>query len=116
KKWKRNQCQQRELGIEIKHHAENNHHLQNRGHALLDSVDQHALDRVHVLDDSRHQIAGRAIIEPAERQQLNMRIQVASQIEDYALLKSVVQNDPERVEAVLKQERHEREPDERQKF
>ena len=38
-KRERNQREQRELGIEIKHHAENDHHLKDRDHALLDPID-----------------------------------------------------------------------------
>ena len=64
------------------------------GHdSLLDSVNQHALDRVHILQDARHQIARRAIIEPAQRQHLNVRVKIAAEIEDHFLLKGVVEND-----------------------
>ena len=62
--------------------------------ALLDSVDQHALYRVDVLDHPRHQIASGAIVEPAQGQRLNVRIEITAQIEDHFLLKRVVQNDP----------------------
>ena len=45
--------------------------------------------------DSRHQIARGAIIEPAQRQQLNVRIQIAAQIENYFLFESIVQQKPQ---------------------
>ena len=72
---------------------------------MLDPVDQHPLDRVYVLDHARHQIARGAIIKPAQRQQLNVRIQIAAQIEDDFLLERVVQNDSERIENVLNHKR-----------
>ncbi len=71
---------------------------------MLDSVNQHALDRVHVFEDARHQIARRTIVKPAQRQQLDVRIKIAPQIENHFLLESVVQNDAQRIEAVLQKE------------
>src|SRR5438094_9146448 len=69
---------------------------------MLESINQYALDVVDVLDHARHQVAGGAVVEPAKRQQLNVRIKIAPQIEDDFLLERVVQNDPQRVECVLK--------------
>ena len=83
---------------------------------MLDSVDQHALDRVHVFDHARHQVARRPIIEPAQRQQLNVRIQIAAQIENDFLLECVVQNDPKRIENVLNNKSHCGEQNQRQQF
>ena len=45
-----------------------------------------------------------------------MRIQIAPQIENHPLFEGIVQNYPERVEAVLKQKRHESEQHQRQQF
>src|SRR4029450_21155 len=67
---------QRQLCIQIKHHSHNDEHLQNGHDTLLDSVDQHALDRVDVLNHARHQIARGAIVEPPQWQQLDVRIQI----------------------------------------
>ena len=106
--WKRRQRKQRERCIQIKHHGHYDHNLQQRDHALLDSVNQHALDRVHILNHPRHQIARGPIVEPTKRQQLNMRIQIAPQIEDYFLLERIVQHNPHRIESMLKQKRRRR--------
>ena len=78
-------------------------------HALFDSVDQHALYRIHVFNHARHQVARGAIVEPAQWEQLNVRIQIAAQIEDNFLLERVVQNDPERIENMLNQKSASRE-------
>ncbi len=88
--WKRRQRKQRKLCVQIKHHDHYDYDLQQRDHAFLDAVNEHALDRVHVLDHARHQIAGGPIVEPAKGEQLNMRIQITTQIEDHLLLKRVV--------------------------
>src|SRR6266403_1975354 len=87
---KRRQCEQCEFCVQIKHHRQHDHDLQDRDHALLNSIDQHALDRVHIFDHACHQIACGAIVEPAQRQQLNVRIQIAAQIENDFLLERVV--------------------------
>src|SRR5947208_994238 len=84
---------------------------QNGDNALLDPIDQHALHRVHVLDYSRHQVARGAIVEPAQRQQLNVRIQIAAQIENDFLLECVVENDPKRIVNVLNKKSDSREQD-----
>ena len=110
---KRRQADYRQRHADIKHHRQDNDELQHRDHALFDSVDQHAFHRRDVLQDARHQIARRPIIEPAQRQHLDMRIEVAAQIEDDPLLERVVQNDPERVEPILKQKRQCRDQHER---
>ncbi len=116
-KRERHQREQGQLSVQIKHHADDDDHLQDRDHALLDSVDQaRARLNSHLPDHARHQIAGGAIVEPAQRQQLNVRIKIAAQIENNFLLEGVVQNNAQRVERVLKQKRHEREQNERQQF
>ncbi len=86
----RRQTDQRQRRADIKHHPQHDHHLQQCDHPLLDPIDQHPLDRVHILQNARHQIARRAIIKPAQRQQLDMRIKIAPQIEDHLLLEGVV--------------------------
>ena len=83
---------------------------------MFDAVNQHALDRVHILDHARHQIAGGAIVEPAEGQELNVRIKIAAQIENHFLLERIVQDNPQRVEGVLKQKCHRRQQNQRQQF
>src|SRR5436309_8681080 len=102
--WKRNKCKQREFRIPTEHHRQHDHYLQNGDDTLLDSVDQHSLHRVHVLDDARHQVARGAIVEPAQRQQLNVEIQVAAQIKNDFLLERVVQSNSQRIEKMLNKE------------
>src|SRR5437870_13483052 len=90
-----------QLEVQIKHYTDDDHHLQDRDHALFDPINQHTLDRVHVFNHARHQVASGAIVEPAQWQQLNVRIEIAAQIEDHPLLKRVVQHDAQRVKSVL---------------
>ena len=47
---------------------------------------------------------------------LDVRIEIAPQIENYSLLERVVQNDPERVERVLKHKRARRDENQRQQL
>ncbi len=92
---------ERERGALRKHHRHHDHDLQDRDDALLDAVDQHALDTRHVLDEARHDVARRPVVEPPQRQLLDMRIQVAAQIEDHMLLEVVIEKDTERIETLL---------------
>ena len=115
-KWERRQREQGQLRVKIKHDSDDNEHLQDRDHALLDAVDQDALDRVHVFQNTRHQIARGAIVEPTQRQQLDVGVKIAAQIENNFLFESVVQQNPQRVERVLKNKRQRREQDQRQQF
>src|SRR4029077_18466185 len=78
-------------------------HCQHGNDALLNAVDQHTLHRRHIFQQSRHEIAGGAIVEPTKRQELNVRIEIAAQVENHALLESVVQHEPQRVQSILKQ-------------
>ena len=103
-----------QLAVEIKERPDHDHNLQNRDHALLDAVDQHPLDRVHILDHARDEVAGRAIIKPAQRQPLDVPKEVAPQIEDHLLLEAVVEQNPQPVEHVLQEKREQRETDHRE--
>ena len=80
-----------EPAVEIKKRDAHDCHLQNRNHALFDAVDQDALDRVHILDHPGDQIAGRAIIEPAQGQPLDVPEEIAPQIEDDFLFETIVE-------------------------
>ena len=64
--------EQGQFCAEVKHSRYYHHDLQYRHRAFLDAVDQDTLDRAHVLQNPRHQIASGAIIEPAQRQSLNV--------------------------------------------
>jgi hypothetical protein len=81
---------QGEFETEKTHDRKHDHYLKHSPDSLLDAVDQYALNRSHVFKQPGHEIAGRAIVEPFERQQLNVRIKIAPKIEDHPLLKSVV--------------------------
>ena len=87
--------------------------MENCHAALLDAVDEHAFDIRHILDEARHDVAGGAIVEPVEREFLDVRVKLAAQIEDHALLEVVVENNAQAVEAVLGEEGGEADRDER---
>ena len=72
---------------------------------LLHSVDQDALDGVHVLNHARHQIAGGALVEIVHRQPLQPRINVAPHVKNHLLLELVVDADAQAVEHVAQQKR-----------
>ena len=74
----------------------------NRRHPTFDSVNQNALDRIDVLQYPGHDVAGGAIIEPSQRKLLNVRVEVTAEIEDYLLLKRVVEDDAQPIEQVAK--------------
>src|SRR4029434_4172096 len=63
---------QRQFCAEVKHSRRHYHYLQYRHRAFLDAVDEDALDPCALLSQPRHQIAGSAIIEPAQWQSLNV--------------------------------------------
>src|SRR5437764_9221728 len=99
----RRERDQRQFCAEVKHSCHHYDDLQYRHRAFLDAVNEDALDRAHVLQNPRHQIAGGAIIEPAQWQSLNVRIQIAAQIENDFLLEAVVEQEAKIVQAFLKQ-------------
>ncbi len=68
----RRERDQRQFCAEVKHARHHHRDLQYRHGTFLDAVNQDALDRADVLQNPRHQIAGGAIIEPAQRQSLNV--------------------------------------------
>ena len=72
---------------------------------------------VHVFQKPRHEIAGGAIVEPAQRQQLNVRIQIAAQIEDNFLLEVLLKISRSELNPCLKQKCGDgREQNERHQF
>ena len=89
----------------MKQHGGDDDDLQDGDHALLDAVDEHALDRGHVFEQPRRSVARRAVVEPAERQLLYVRVKVAAQIKNHPLLKRVVQHDAQRIEHIAQQKR-----------
>src|SRR6266550_4124535 len=64
--WHRRERDQRQFCAEVKHSRNHHDDLQYRHRAFLDAVNQDALDRAYILQNPRHQIAGGAIIEPAQ--------------------------------------------------
>ena len=98
------QRDQRQFCAEVKHPSHHHHDLQYRHSAFLDAADEDVLDRAHVLQNARHQIAGSTIIEPAQWQRLNVRIEISAQIENYLLLEGVIEQETEIVQASLKQQ------------
>ena len=82
---------------------------------MLNAVDQHALDACHILDEACHDVARRAVVEPGERETLDVCVKFAAEVENDALLEVVVEENAKRVEAALCQEGCEAESHERQK-
>ena len=114
KKRHRGEGQQRELGIINKTHRRDDADLEQRHHALLDAVDQDPLHGGHVFEQPGHHVAGGAVVEPADRQPLDVGVEVAADIEDHPLLKRVVEADAQGVGEVLDEKRPEgqqREPE-----
>ena len=91
-----------------KEHRRDDDDLKDSDGALLDAVDEDALDGVDVLHDAGHDVAGGAVVKPAERQPLDVGVQVAAQVEDDFLLEAVVEQDADRVEQVAGNECSER--------
>jgi len=102
----RGERQQREHRLDPHKHHSHDDDLEHRDDPLLEPVDQHPLDRRNILEHAGHQVAGGAIIKPAQRQLLDVGVEVASQIEDHLLLEGVVHDDAERVEEILREKRH----------
>src|SRR4029453_5257330 len=111
--WHRRQRDQRQFCAEVKHPHHHHHDLQYRHRAFLDAVDEDALDRAHILQNPRHQIAGGAIVEPAQWQSLNVRIQIAAQIENNFLLEGVVEQEAKIVQYFVKKQHQTHEKKER---
>ena len=102
----RHQPHQGKFGAETKHYYKDDDDLQDCYCALIDPIDKDAFNSSHIFQDSRHQIPRGAIIEPAQREQLDVRIEIASQIENDSLLESIVDEQAQRVEPILEDERN----------
>ena len=87
--------------------------MQDGNGALLDAVDQYALDARHILNEAGHDVARRAVVEPCEREALDVCVEFAAEVENDALLEVVVEDDAKRVESVLCKERCEAKSHER---
>ena len=53
---------------------------------LLDSIDEHAFHRRHVVDHAGDDIAGSARVVPAQRKTLERGVEIAPQVENDLLL------------------------------
>ena len=80
---------------------------------MLVAVEQNALEICHILDEARHDVAGGPVVEPVQREFLDVRVKFAPQIKDHALLEVIVENNAKAVEAVLGEEGGEADGDER---
>ena len=60
---------------------------------MLGAVNEQALHGVHVLDDAGHEVAGRALVEPADGEALEAGVNIAAEVEDDLLLQLVVKAD-----------------------
>ena len=102
----RRQPHQRKFDAQTKHYHKHDDDLQDCYCALIDPVDEDAFNCCHIFQDSRHQIPSSAIIEPAQGEQLNVRIKIASQIENDFLLERIVDEQAQRVQPILEDERN----------
>ena len=71
---------------------------------MLDAIDQHSLDACHILDEAGHDVARGAVVEPCEREALDVCVEFAAEVENDALLEVVVEDDAKGVETVLRKE------------
>jgi hypothetical protein len=62
-----------------------------------------ALDRIDVLDDAGHQVAGGALVEVVDRQPLQPRIDITAHVIDHGLFQRVVDDNAQAVEDVAQQ-------------
>ena len=74
---------------------------------LLCSIDQNALDVVHVLDHSLHQIAGSERVEIIDRQSLQARKNITAQVVKHVLNELVVDAKAHALEPFAKEKRAE---------
>ena len=80
------------------------------------AVDQHALHVSHVFHHPRHDVAGAPRIEPLERQTLDFFIKIRADIEDHLLLEDVVDENPQRIQAVFHEESEQRQDNPKRKL
>ncbi len=99
----------------VEHQSADDEDLHEGDGPLLNAVDKDALDGVHVFQDASHNVARGAVIEPVQRQPLDVRIEIAAQVENDFLLEGVVQQNAQAVGEVLQEERAKPGEDERQK-
>jgi hypothetical protein len=85
--------------------------LKDGNDALLEAIDEHALDGGDVLQYAGHEIASGTIVKPAEGQLLDVGVEVAAEIEDDVLLEGVIEEKAEAVEEVLGDEAGKENPD-----
>ena len=77
--------------------------MQDGNDALLETVDKNLLDCANVLQNPGHHVTGGAIIKPAHRQSLDMRIKIVPKIKNDVLLKSGVEKQPKIIQSAVKQ-------------
>ena len=94
---------ERDPRAEITQHHHDDGDLKHRDDALLDAVDQDALDSGDILQNPGHEVARGPVVEPAKREQLDVGVKVAAQIEDDVLLEHVVEHDSGGVEHLLEE-------------
>ena len=92
-----------EVGIQPEQDDADTDQLDQGNQTLLNAVDQHPLHVHHVLADAGQQIAAGAVVVPGDRQTLKGGVKVAPQVEDDLLLKQIVQQDSQRIQAVAPQ-------------
>ena len=97
----RNQSKGSQFRIRLKHESAHNHDLQHRHQPLLDTINQHPLDRWNVLRHRGHDITSWPVIEPTKRKRLQPFVKVTAQIKNDFLLKGIVELNPQRIEQML---------------
>ncbi len=100
----RNQHPAREHRVEVKENHADSEHLQQRDDALFDAIDEDAFHAGDVVDDAGDDVAGGALVVPAQGQFLERGVEVAAKIEDDGLFEGVVEADAEDIEAVAQEE------------
>ncbi len=90
--------------------------LEHGDDALFDAIDEDAFHIGDVFDNSGHDVAGAAGIEPVEWEELDFRVEVGADVEDDFLLEVVVYKDAGTVEGVADEEGEEGHDDPEEKF
>ena len=91
---------ERERRIRVKQKCRHADHAEDGNHALFQPVNQHAFDGVHIFDYPREQIARSALVKVADGQALQFGVHRAAHVEDDALLKLVIDENPHPTERV----------------
>ena len=97
------------------HETADDYQLKKSHRSLLDAIDKDTFERCDVLDKASHDVSRGPVVEPAQRQGLNVGVKIASQVTNHPLLEVVVQKDSQPVEEILRDKSRQTDRNQRQK-